>query len=71
MPQRRCRAGFAQEAFPRRARASCIRGHVDHFERDLAMQHLVVRTISHSHCAMTQLPERSILAPLDLEIAED
>ena len=64
-------ARLAQEALPRRRRATRLGRHLDHLERDLAMQHPVARSIGHAHRAAPQFPKRAVVAPLDLEIAED
>ena len=71
MPQSRGRARLAQEALPRGMRALCLCWHLDHFERDRAVQHLVPGAIGHAHRAPSKFPERTVVASLDLEIAED
>ena len=71
MPQSRGRAGLAQEALPRGVRTLCLCWHLDHLERDLAVQHPVPGSIGHAHRAPSKFPERTVVSSLDLEIAED
>ena len=62
---------LAQETLPHGVRVFCIRRHLDHLERNFAMQRLVPSAIGDTHRAASKLPERAVFSPLDFEITED
>ena len=70
MPQGCCRTSLAQKACAHRPRVARRRRHFDYFQRYGTVQHFVSRAIGHAHRAAAQLPERTIFASRDFEIAE-
>ena len=64
MPQCRCCARFAHEAFPRFCAVRPAIG-VDDFERDRTIERLIDRAIRNSHRAMAELPYTAIRMMLD------
>jgi hypothetical protein len=66
MPQSRGCARFPQKTF-----AHCLRAaDLDDLKSYIAMKGPFGGAISHTHGAASQLPQRTILAPRDLEIIE-